>query len=72
MEELQRILDEDARKTARRVLRRHKFGRLSDRRIVALGRAHVQANGLNDVHDKHILDFWFAAFARYVDVLQNS
>ena len=71
MDELQRILDEDAGKTARRVLQRHEFGRLSDRRIVTLGRAHADANGLSEVQDKQILDLWFSAFARHVDLLRR-
>jgi hypothetical protein len=70
MEELRRVLDEDAGKTARRVLQRHKFGRLSDHRIVALGRAQAAASGLNEVQDKQILDLWFLAFARHVELLK--
>jgi hypothetical protein len=70
MDDLQRVLDEDAGKTARRVLRRHKFGRLSERRIIALGRTHADENGLSDVEDKQILDLWFSAFARHVELLR--
>jgi hypothetical protein len=70
MDDLQRVLDEDAGKTARRVLRRHKFGRLSERRIIALGRSHADENGLSDVQDRQILDLWFSAFARHVELLR--
>jgi hypothetical protein len=71
VDELQRILDEDAERTARRVLRRHKFGRLSDRRIITLLRPHAEASGLSDVRDRQLLDLWFVAFARHVERLRG-
>ena len=71
VDELQRILDEDAERTARRVLRRHKFGRLSDRRIITLLRPHADASGLSDVRDRQLLDLWFVAFARHVERLRG-
>jgi hypothetical protein len=69
--ELRRILDEDAEKTARRVVRRHKFGRLSDRRIVMLLRPHADANGLQSVRDQQLIDLWFNAFATHVERLRG-
>jgi hypothetical protein len=69
--ELRRILDEDAEKTARRVVRRHKFGRLSDRRIVMLLRPHADANGLQSVRDQQLIDLWFSAFATHVERLRG-
>jgi hypothetical protein len=71
VDELQRILDEDAERTARRVLRRHKFGRLSDRRIITLLRPHADASGLSYVRDRQLLDLWFVAFARHVERLRG-
>jgi hypothetical protein len=71
VDDLQRILDEDAERTARRVLRRHKFGRLSDRRIITLLRPHADASGLTDVRDRQLLDLWFVAFARHVERLRG-
>ncbi len=71
VDELQRILDEDAEQTARRVLRRHKFGRLSDRRIITLLRPHAEASGLSDVRDQQLVDLWFVAFARHVERLRG-
>jgi hypothetical protein len=71
VDDLQRILDEDAERTARRVLRRHKFGRLSDRRIITLLRPHADASGLSDVRDRQLLDLWFVAFARHVERLRG-
>jgi hypothetical protein len=70
--ELRRILEEDAEKTARRVVRRHKFGRLSDRRIVTLLRPHADANGLQAVRDQQLLDLWFSAFATHVERLRSG
>jgi hypothetical protein len=71
VDDLQRILDEDAERTARRVVRRHKFGRLSDRRIITLLRPHADASGLSDVRDRQLLDLWFVAFARHVERLRG-
>ncbi len=69
--ELRRILEEDAEKTARRVIRRHKFGRLSDRRIVTLLRPHADANGLETVRDAQLIELWFDAFADHVGRLRS-
>jgi hypothetical protein len=71
MDELRRILNEDAEKTARRVIRRHKFGRLSERRIVTLLRPHADANGLASVRDAQLLELWFTAFADHVARLRG-
>jgi hypothetical protein len=70
MDELRRILDEDAGRVAQRVVRRHKFGRLSDRRIITLLRPHADANGLTSVRDQQLLDLWFTAFASHVERLR--
>jgi hypothetical protein len=71
VDELQRIVDEDAERTARRVLRRHKFGRLSDRRIITLLRPHADASGLSDFRDRQLVELWFSAFARHVERLRG-
>jgi hypothetical protein len=71
MDELRRILNDDAEKTARRVIRRHKFGRLSERRIVTLLRPHADANGLGSVRDAQLLELWFSAFADHVARLRG-
>ena len=69
-DELERILDDDAERTARRVVRRHKFGRLSDRRIITLLRPHADASG-RAVHDRQLVELWFVAFARHVERLRR-
>jgi hypothetical protein len=69
-DELQRILDDDAERTARRVVRRHKFGRLSDRRIITLLRPHADALGV-PVQDRQLVELWFDAFARHVENLRR-
>ncbi|MBV9439174.1 MAG: hypothetical protein JOZ24_04195 [Candidatus Eremiobacteraeota bacterium] len=68
MGELERIVDEDAAKTARRVVRRHKFGRLSTRRILGI----LQPAAGSDARDDQLLDLWFAAFERHVDRLRRN
>ena len=70
VDELQRIVDEDAETVARRVVRRHKFGRLSDRRIITLLRPHAEACGMN-VRDQQLVELWFSAFARHVERLRG-
>ncbi|HYZ15922.1 MAG TPA: hypothetical protein VE591_05955 [Candidatus Acidoferrum sp.] len=73
MEELQRILDEDAAEVARRVIRRHKFGRLSNRRIITLLRSHVPTTpAFEQLSDHQLLDLWFNAFARHVERLRSN
>jgi hypothetical protein len=69
-DELERILDDDAERTARRVVRRHKFGRLSDRRIITLLRPHADASG-RAVQDRQLVELWFNAFARHVERLRR-
>ena len=71
MDELQRILDEDAARVARRVVKRHKFGRLSDRRIITLLRTAADPAVVRNVPDRQLLDLWFDAFARHVDELRR-
>lgn len=71
MDELQRLLDEDAARVARRVVKRHKFGRLSDRRIITLLRTSTDPAVLGNVQDRQLLDLWFDAFARHVDELRR-
>jgi hypothetical protein len=71
VDELQRILDEDAGEVARRVIERHKFGRLSDRRIITLLRSQAEASGVRGINDRQLLDLWFSAFARHVEQLRR-
>jgi hypothetical protein len=65
-DDLRQILEDDAARVARRVVRRHKFGRLSDRRIISLLRPHADA-----VPDRELVDLWFDAFARHVAKLRR-
>jgi hypothetical protein len=51
----------DAEKVARRTLR-HKFGRLSNRRILATLRAADDAVEYANVSDDELLDRWFAEY----------
>ena len=64
--DLQQVLEDDAERVARRVVRRHKFGRLSDRRIISLLRPHAET-----VPDRELVDRWFDAFARHVAKLRG-
>ena len=55
------ILRADAEEVARRTLR-HKFGRLSNRRILTTLRTAEGSPAVNDVPDGELLDTWFAEY----------
>ena len=51
----------DTEKAARRTLR-HRFGRLSNRRIISTLRASADADVYEQQPDEVLLDRWFAAY----------
>ncbi len=55
------MLHADAEKVARRTLR-HKFGRLSNRRIIATLRSAADAHMYESQSDEALLDRWFAEY----------
>jgi hypothetical protein len=68
---LEAVLRADAQEVARRTLR-HKFGRLSNRRILATLRAALP-DGLGlELADGELLDRWFAEYATAVDQLRSQ
>jgi hypothetical protein len=68
---LDAVLRADAQEVARRTLR-HKFGRLSNRRIIATLRAALPTDLEADVADGELLDRWFAEYATAVDKLRSQ
>jgi hypothetical protein len=68
---LDAVLRADAQEVARRTLR-HKFGRLSNRRIIATLRAALPTDLEADVADGELLDRWFAEYATAVDQLRSQ
>lgn len=58
---LEDTLRAEAQKAARRTLR-HKFGRLSNRRIIATLRATSDADAYREQSDQTLLDRWFAEY----------
>jgi hypothetical protein len=68
---LDAVLRADAQEVARRTLR-HKFGRLSNRRIIATLRAALPADLETEVADGELLDRWFAEYATAVDQLRSQ
>ena len=54
-------LRSDSEKAARRTLR-HKFGRLSNRRIISTLRAAADAEVYQQESDEMLLDRWFAEY----------
>ena len=67
---LDAVLRADAQEVARRTLR-HKFGRLSNRRILAT-RAALPADLQTELADGELLDRWFAEYATAVDRLRSE
>lgn len=52
------VLRADAEDVAQRTLR-HKFGKLSNRRILATLKASIDGNAAIDVDDQQLLERWF-------------
>ena len=68
---LEAVLRADAHEVARRTLR-HKFGRLSNRRILATLKAALPADLQTELADGELLDRWFAEYATAVDRLRSE
>ncbi len=68
---LDAVLRADAQEVARRTLR-HKFGRLSNRRILATLRGALPADVQARLADDELLDRWFAEYAAAVDRLRSA
>jgi hypothetical protein len=67
---LEAVLRADAQEVARRTLR-YKFGRLSNRRILATLKAALPGDA-SAVDDAALLDRWFAEYASAVDRMRNQ
>ena len=59
----------DAEKTARRTLQ-YRFGRLSNRRIIATLRASIDADAYAEQPDDELLERWFAVYETSLRRLQ--
>ena len=68
---LDAVLRADAHEVARRTLR-HKFGRLSNRRILATLKAALPTDLQTELADGELLDRWFAEYATAVDQLRSQ
>ena len=68
---LDAVLRADAQEVARRTLR-HKFGRLSNRRILATLRAALPADLQDRLADGELLDRWFAEYTTAVERLRSE
>jgi hypothetical protein len=68
---LEAVLRADAQEVARRTLR-HKFGRLSNRRIIATLRAALPTDLQAELADGELLDRWFAEYGTAVDRLRSE
>ena len=69
-EAVEQVLHADTLECARRA-NRYKFGRLRNRRIIALLRRAAAEAGESLPHtDEDLLDTWFAQFAAYVEELK--
>ena len=68
---LDAVLRADAQEVARRTLR-HKFGRLSNRRILATLRGALPSELQVQLDDGELLDRWFAEYATAVDRLRSE
>ena len=68
---LDAVLRADAQEVARRTLR-HKFGRLSNRRILATLKAALPVDLQAELADGELLDRWFAEYATAVDLLRSQ
>lgn len=68
---LDAVLRADAQEVARRTLR-YKFGRLSNRRILATLKAALPGDFPYAVDDAELLDRWFAVYQSAVDRMRSE
>ncbi len=68
---LEAVLRTDAQEVARRTLR-YKFGRLSNRRILATLRAALPVDLQGELADGDLLDRWFAEYSTAVERLRSE
>ena len=68
---LEAVLRTDAQEVARRTLR-YKFGRLSNRRILATLRAALPLDLQGELADGDLLDRWFAEYSTAVERLRSE
>jgi hypothetical protein len=68
---LEAVLRTDAQEVARRTLR-YKFGRLSNRRILATLRAALPVDLQGELADGDLLDRWFAEYTTAVERLRSE
>ena len=68
---LDAVLRADAQEVARRTLR-YKFGRLSNRRILATLKSALADDLHGAFDDAELLDRWFAEYATAVDRMRNE
>jgi hypothetical protein len=68
---LDAVMRADAQEVARRTLR-HKFGRLSNRRILATLKAAMAPDAEGQHPDAELLDRWFAEYVSAVERLRSE
>ena len=68
---LEAVLRADAQEVARRTLR-YKFGRLSNRRILATLKAALPSDLTTTVDEADLLDRWFAEYQSAVDRMRSQ
>ena len=68
---LDAVLRADAQEVARRTLR-YKFGRLSNRRILATLKSALADDVQDALDDGELLDRWFAEYATAVDRMRSE
>ena len=68
---LETVLRADAQEVARRTLR-YKFGRLSNRRILATLKSALPEGFQSNLDDAELLDRWFAEYATAVDRMRSE
>jgi len=68
---LDAVLRADAQEVARRTLR-YKFGRLSNRRILAILRGALPDELGGQIADDELLERWFAEYTAAVDQLRSA
>ena len=72
LDEFQALVQADAREVAERSLR-HRFGRLSNTRILSVLRpAANKVDGLRGLSDSDLLDRWFVEFSRLRNEMQRA
>jgi hypothetical protein len=72
LDDFQALVQADAREVAERSLR-HRFGRLSNVRILSVLRPAANAvDGLRGLSDSDLLDLWFTEFSRLRSEMQRA